>query len=394
MPSLPHIPLPKIPHISWLPITIPHIPVPYIPYFNDILGILLGGLFGLIAVVFTVIGAIGVLIAIPLWILPAIWFLFFNDRNISLGIREYIGKGIKKYSGKVVWIVGVSTTLGKEMALELATVGAKLILSARKVDILEELKEDCIEISNGKLSDSDILVLPFDITEMEKEYVDIAIEEFGKIDVFINNTGHNTGLIELNDACKTDIDIDISMFDSNFFAPAFLTKQVVKHFMKTGGGEIIAVSSIVAKGGLPGQAAFSASKKALNGYLDCLRLESSRHKIFVTTVCPGLIHSSDSDSENTVFVGTSEITQEEQLKITRKGLKPKRCAHLILVAGANRLTECWVANQPFLLLTYLAQYNPWVHRYVMGFIFSKKRLEKIYEGIKPNIWIWRPLFVI
>ncbi|KAG8191971.1 hypothetical protein JTE90_002242 [Oedothorax gibbosus] len=277
-----------------------------------------------------------------------LWHFFFNDRDFSLFELEYFGKGIKQYSGKVVWIVGASTDLGQSIALELASVGAKIVLSARRTHILQKLKADCAENSKGKLSESNILVLPLSITEMNEEYVQTVIEHFGEIDVFIVNTSH----IELGEACNSSIGMDKAIFDVNFFGNIFLVKKVVNHFKETNGGQIIVVSSISGKFGIPGQAAASATKQALN------------------------------------------ITPEEQLKMTQKGLKTKRCAHLVLIAGANRCTECWVSNQPFLFLIYLAQYSPWIHRIIMSYIFSDERLEKIYDGKSPNIWMWKPLIVI
>ncbi|KAG8191970.1 hypothetical protein JTE90_002242 [Oedothorax gibbosus] len=317
-----------------------------------------------------------------------LWHFFFNDRDFSLFELEYFGKGIKQYSGKVVWIVGASTDLGQSIALELASVGAKIVLSARRTHILQKLKADCAENSKGKLSESNILVLPLSITEMNEEYVQTVIEHFGEIDVFIVNTSH----IELGEACNSSIGMDKAIFDVNFFGNIFLVKKVVNHFKETNGGQIIVVSSISGKFGIPGQAAASATKQALNMYLEVLRLECAGHKIYVTTVCLGLIASSVSD--HSILAGTSLITPEEQLKMTQKGLKTKRCAHLVLIAGANRCTECWVSNQPFLFLIYLAQYSPWIHRIIMSYIFSDERLEKIYDGKSPNIWMWKPLIVI
>ncbi|KAG8191972.1 hypothetical protein JTE90_002243 [Oedothorax gibbosus] len=411
IPGLPHIPFPHLPSLK-----LPHLPkflshllkiVSSIPHIKLILMIIAGAIFGLIALLFiaaaiagsiyapcVVLPILGVLLIsgiiglIILVVVFTLWYFFCNDRDITLFVLEYFGKGTRKYSGKVVWLVGASTSLGQAMALELAKAGAKIILSSRRQHILQKLKEDCIEISKGKLSDTDILVLPFAVTEMNEKYVQDVIEQFGKIDVLIDNISH----IELGEASKTSIGMDKAIFEVNYFGPIFLIKQVVRHFKETDGGQIIVVSSISGKFGIPGQATSSASKQALNLYFEVLRHECAGHNIYITTVCPGLILSSVTD--HSVLVGQSLISQDEQLKMTRNGMKTTRCAHLILVAGANRCTESWVSNQPFLFYIYVAQYYPWIHRLLMQYIFSEKNLQKIYDGKSPNITMWKPQIIV
>ncbi|GBN81911.1 hypothetical protein AVEN_126619-1 [Araneus ventricosus] len=79
-----------------------------------------------------------------------VWYLFLTDCDTILAIAEKFGRPVSGFAGKVVWVTGASTGLGEAMAYELASVGAKLILTARNKDLLQKVKEECIVLLTSR----------------------------------------------------------------------------------------------------------------------------------------------------------------------------------------------------------------------------------------------------
>ncbi|KAF8781412.1 dehydrogenase/reductase SDR family member 7-like [Argiope bruennichi] len=317
-----------------------------------------------------------------------LWYLFMTDCDTILAIAEKFGKPVSDFAGKVIWVTGASTGLGEAMAYELASVGAKLILTARSKDLLQKVKEECIERSNGKLSKEDILVLPFDISNLEchKDHVENAINHFKKIDVLINNAAR----YQVGEIVKTDTEVDKTLFNVNYFGPLNLSKLLCKHFLQKGRGHIVVITSIAGKVGIPSTASYCGTKHALHGYFEALRMEYNRDNITVTTVCPGIFSSSI--FEKTITTSTDKILQKDYDHYECVNMTSERCAHLALVASVNKLYESWVAYQPFLFMLWGAQYLSDVYKIVVGFLYSKKRINQLYEGKWPrDLLVWRPL---
>ncbi|GFS86660.1 hypothetical protein NPIL_474921 [Nephila pilipes] len=322
-------------------------------------------------------------------ILYIIWYFFLTDRDTILAIAETFGKPISDFAGKVVWITGASTGLGEAMAYELASVGTKLILSARSKDLLQNVKEECIERSHGKLIKEDILVLSFDISDLDchKDHVENAINHFGKIDFLINNAAR----YQIGEILKTDIAVDKTLFDVNYFGPLSLTKLITKHFIQQKGGHIVVISSIAGKFGIPSTAPYCGTKHALHGYFDTLRMEYNRYNITVTMVNPGIFSSSI--FEKTITTETDKILQKDYEHYECTNMTSERCAHLTLVASVNKLFESWVAYQPFLFMMWASQYVPDIYKHIMAVLYSKKRINQLYEGKWPSdLPVWQPLF--
>ncbi|XP_015912470.1 dehydrogenase/reductase SDR family member 7-like [Parasteatoda tepidariorum] len=321
-------------------------------------------------------------------ILYLTWALLATDCDLTLTLVEKYGKPISSFSGRVVWVTGASTGLGEAMAYELAAVGTKLILTARSTDLLQKVKEECLRRSEGKLFDHDILVLPFDLSNFEchKQNVQRAVDHFERIDVLINNAArYSVGAIT-----ETDISVDKAIFEVNFFGTLSLTKTVIKQFLQQGYGHIVVVSSIAGKFGIPSTGSYSATKHALHGFFDTLRMEVQRYGITVTTVVPGIFSSNI--FEKTITTQTEKVLEKEYHHYECENMTSERCAHLALVAAANRLYESWIAFQPFLFMLWGAQYTPNFYKYIMSVLYTKKRLGELYEGKWPrDLPVWRPL---
>lgn len=324
-----------------------------------------------------------------LLVLFFVWYFLLTDRDTVLFVAEKFGRPVSDFAGKVVWVTGASTGLGEAMAHELASVGAKLILTARSEDLLEQVKEECIERSRGKLVKKDILILSFDLakTECHKENVENAINHFGKIDILINNAAR----YQVGPIIETDMEVDRAVFDVNYFGTISLTKLVLKQFLQQGRGQFVVVSSIAGKYGIPATASYTGTKHALQGYFDALRTEHQRDKIFVTLICPG-IFSSDIFSK-TMTTQKDKGLETEYNHYECVNMSSERCAHLTLVAIINKLFESWIAFQPFQLMLWGSQFTPDFFRLIMKLIYTKKRLAQLNKGIWPkDIPVWRPLF--
>ncbi|MDB5060280.1 MAG: putative oxidoreductase [Mucilaginibacter sp.] len=188
-----------------------------------------------------------------------------------------------KLKDKIVIITGASSGIGKAMAEEFAARGANLILGARQYVTLCEIAQSLENQYNIKA-----VAVQCDVSVEEDCALLIkqAITTFGKIDVLVNNAG-----ISMRALFK-DVDLKVmkSLMDVNFWGTVYCTKYALPEIIKTK-GSIIGVSSIAGYKGLPGRAGYSASKYAMNGFLDALRVENLKTGVHVMVACPGFTSS-------------------------------------------------------------------------------------------------------
>lgn len=324
--------------------------------------------------------------ACVLLVLLLVWFMFLTDADIVLSLAEKFGRPVSRYRGKVIWITGASTGLGEAMAYELASVGAKLVLTARSKNLLHQVKTKCLEISQGKLTSEDILVLPLDITKQDEHKTSVAnvLSHFGQIDVLVNNAArYQIGSIE-----HTSPEVEKEIFEVNFFGTVNLTKLVLKHFLERRRGHFVVISSMAGKCGIPSCATYSATKFALHGYFEALRMEHTVNRIHVTMVCPGIFSSSM--YSQTVF---SEKNHCEDTTYGCTQMTSERCAHLALISAVNKLYESWIGYQPFILMMWGTQYVPDINRWILtSVVFTEKRVKELNEGIWPkDMPTWKPI---
>jgi short-subunit dehydrogenase len=188
-----------------------------------------------------------------------------------------------KLKDKIVIITGASSGIGKAMAQEFAARGANLILGARQYVTLCEIAQSLENQYNIKA-----IAVQCDVSVEEDcaQLIKQAIATFGKIDVLINNAG-----ISMRALFK-DVDLKVikSLMDVNFWGTVYCTKYALPEIVKTK-GSIVGVSSIAGYKGLPGRAGYSASKYAMNGFLDALRVENLKTGVHVMVACPGFTSS-------------------------------------------------------------------------------------------------------
>uniref|UniRef100_A0A0B7BHU6 Dehydrogenase/reductase SDR family member 7 n=4 Tax=Arion vulgaris TaxID=1028688 RepID=A0A0B7BHU6_9EUPU len=309
-----------------------------------------------------------------LMIVAVIWVLFRSDADLVLLFKEKFGDVPESLAGQVVWITGASSGIGEYTAYRLAKAGCRLVLSARRRDELERVKEACIIAGEGKINDNDVLVMVLDSVQYEshKEAVQQVLHHFNKIDILVNNAGRSQRASWID----IELSVDRELFELNVLGPVSLTQEVLPHMIERKRGQIVVTSSIVGKVGLPHSRSYDGSKFALQGYYECLRTEMGQHNVGVTILCPGPVFSNALETASTAkageFLGKSMAGTDNRMTTDR-------CAHLIAVAVANKMYEVWITQNPWLILLYLYQYCPDMARW-MFMKFGVKLLMTMREG--------------
>jgi len=181
---------------------------------------------------------------------------------------------------KVVVITGASSGIGKALAAEYAAKGWNLVLAARRIDRLKE-----IEV---KFKNVEVLSVKTDVTVESdcKKLIDSAIEKFGKIDVLINNAG-----ISMR-AATVDVDVEVlrKVMEVNLWGTVYCTKFALPHLLASK-GSLVGIMSVGGYVGLPARSGYSASKFAMRGFLDSVRVEHRRSGLHVLVAAPGFTTS-------------------------------------------------------------------------------------------------------
>ena len=184
---------------------------------------------------------------------------------------------------KVAIVMGASSGIGKATALELASHGYVVYLAARRAERLTEVARLCADRG------AQARVVPTDVTieEQVQELVKKAVDEFGRVDVMVNNAGYG---IHARMHETTD-DQMRRILDVNYFGVFYGCRAAAPVMIRQGSGHIFNVSSVIGKRGTPFNGAYCATKFAVCGLTDCLRVELREHGVWVTCVCPGLTES-------------------------------------------------------------------------------------------------------
>ena len=182
---------------------------------------------------------------------------------------------------KVVVITGASKGIGAELARQLAAKGARLVLAARNDKELEAVAADCRKLGAA------VTVARADVG-MERDcqaIVSGAAVAFGGIDVFVNNAGATMW------ARFEDID-DMSILERimhvNYMGAVYCTRHALPYLRKSG-GVLVGISSLAGRTGVPTRTGYSASKHAMTGFFDSLRIELADSGVAVTMIYPGFV---------------------------------------------------------------------------------------------------------
>ena len=185
-------------------------------------------------------------------------------------------------NNKVIIITGGSSGIGKALALQYGLLGARVVITGRNID---KLQETTVELQKAGIS---IVGIPCD-SSLEKEtrlMVEQVKNQFGQIDLLINNAG-----ISMRSMFE-DVSVDVlkTVMDINFWGTVYATQAALPYIKESKGG-IIGISSIAGYRGLPVRSGYSASKFAMNGFLEALRTELLHSGVHVLIACPGYTES-------------------------------------------------------------------------------------------------------
>jgi short-subunit dehydrogenase len=227
---------------------------------------------------------------------------------------------------KVVIVTGASSGIGKACAYEFASRGAKLVLAARNIDKLQEVEEDLISKGVEVLSISTDVSIEKDCKQM----IDLTIAKFGRIDVLVNNAG-----ISMR-AMFEDLDLDVmrKLMDVNFWGTVQCTKYALPYLLETK-GSVVGIISIAGYLGLPARTGYSASKYAVRGFLDTLRVECLKKDLNVLVVAPGFTAS---NIRKTALVADGSM-QGDTPRNEDNMMSAEKCAEHIVKAVDKRKSE-------------------------------------------------------
>jgi dehydrogenase/reductase SDR family protein 7B len=207
---------------------------------------------------------------------------------------------------KVVIITGASSGIGKALAFVFGQNGSKIVITGRDSAKLESTQ---IELNLAGI-DTLAIVADVSIENDNKTVVDKTIAHFGKIDILINNAGITMRAL-FNDA---DTDVIKKVMDINFYGMVYATKYALPEIIKSQ-GSIIGISSIAGYRGLPGRTGYSASKFAMQGFLESLRTELLKKNVHVLVACPGFTTSNIRNSALSADGSTQGESPRDEAKM-------------------------------------------------------------------------------
>jgi len=186
-----------------------------------------------------------------------------------------------KLKDRVAIITGGGTGIGKAISLAFAKEGAKVVVAARTLPRLEEMAE-AIEAKGGKAK-----AIQTDIADHEqvKRMVAQTIDEFGQVDILVNNAARGT----FNNADVADMSPEEwhETLLINLTGAMFCSKEVLKDMIPRRSGNIVNVSSVAGMSGVPRESPYAASKWGLIGLTESLAIEAGKHNIRVNCISPG-----------------------------------------------------------------------------------------------------------
>jgi dehydrogenase/reductase SDR family member 7B len=184
--------------------------------------------------------------------------------------------------GKVMIITGASSGIGRALAVEAAQRKLRLVLAARNVEKLNQLAEEL------QLPASDLLIVKTDVSiEADcKDLIDKTLQKFQSIDILVNNAGISMRAL----FAQTSLEVIKQLMDINFWGTVYCTKYALDSLLQAK-GSVVGISSIAGYKGLPGRTGYSASKFAMQGFLESLRIENLKNELHVLIACPGFTRS-------------------------------------------------------------------------------------------------------
>jgi short-subunit dehydrogenase len=227
----------------------------------------------------------------------------------------------------VVLITGASAGIGEAIALELAPRGVRLALAARNVVELERVAATC------RNRGAQALAIVTDVGDQDScnAFIDASVAHFGRIDVLVNNAG-----ITMWAAFEEIVDLSMAerIMRVNYLGSVWCTHRALPH-LRASGGRLLAIASLAGLSGVPTRTLYAASKHAIRGFFDSLRIELAGSGVTVTIAYPGFVSTRVRErafGADGRPLGTSPVREAEVMT-------PEECARIVVGALDHRRRE-------------------------------------------------------
>lgn len=227
---------------------------------------------------------------------------------------------------KIVIITGASSGIGKALVYEFAKHKAKIVMAARNLEELKKIEQEL------RVQNTECLSVQTDVTQEQdcKSLVEKTIEHFGKIDILVNNAG--ISMRAMFD--ELDLDVIHRVMDVNFWGTVNCTRYAIPYLLQSK-GSLVGIISVAGFLGLPGRTGYSASKFAVRGFLNTLRVENLKRGLHVLVAAPGFTASNIRKTALTAN-GTQ---QGESPRAENKMMSAEKCAKIIVNGIIKRKRE-------------------------------------------------------
>ena len=252
-----------------------------------------------------------------------------------------------RFKEKVVIVTGASSGIGEAIAWEFARNGSRVVLAARSEDKLKQI--------SGEINDNgwESVFFKTDVSnEMDcRNLIEKTVEKYGTIDILVNNAGLSMR------ASFLDVELSVlhRLMDVNFWGTVYCTKYALQFLIKQK-GSLVGVSSVAGFHGLPGRTGYSASKFAMHGFLETIRIENLKTGLHVMIIAPGFTATEirkNALTSNGTKQGESPLNEQKLMtpdyvaKWVLKGIQKKKRNKLLTWDG--RITALFQRIVPTLV---------------------------------------------
>jgi short-subunit dehydrogenase len=221
---------------------------------------------------------------------------------------------LKSFDGQNVWLIGASSGIGEACARLIAQKGGNLILSARRIDALQALKNDLIS-SHGQ--SSKIEVIPVDVNDQSS--IDLAYDDFLKLNISIDVLLFVSGVYQPLRADQFNFSVAENIINTNLLGPMRVLEKILPQFITQKHGHIAIVGSVAGYSGLPKSLAYGPTKAAIINFCESLFYDLNPRGIGVHLISPGFVETPATAGNN--FKMPALVTAETAAKEICKGIE-------------------------------------------------------------------------
>ena len=255
------------------------------------------------------------------------------------------------FSNHIVWISGASSGIGAALAIEFSRHGASVVLSARRTDMLEEVRQRCAR-------PDDHMVLPLDAARSDTHPAayEKIVARYNRVDIFVANAGVD----QRSRAANTPLSVERRIMEVNYFGAVSMTHCVLPDMLARDKGQIAVISSVMGYLSTPLHSSYAASKHALHGYFEGLRTELIRSGIDITMICPGYVRTDI--SVHALRRDGSEYGKMDSAH--KSAMTAEVFAHRAVRAIRRRKSEVLIGG-PEILTVFLKRFFPRIFRFLV-----------------------------